>query len=123
MFRSIGCDAEIIDRVTTEILPEICVPAELAWIETLPGEQKALASTLIFTAKEAFYKCQFAVTEEWLGFEDVALDPVGWDYERREFTIAPVREVMICRQASMPLKGRFWFDDRLMIAGTWLTAE
>ena len=69
MFRSVGCDAEIIDRVTTEILPEICVPAELAWIESLCGDRKALASALIFAAKEAFYKCQFAVTEESARFQ------------------------------------------------------
>ena len=122
-FRSIGVDAEIVDRVTADLLPEICVASERAWVADLPRRRKALVSSLIFAAKEAFYKCQFAVTGEWLDFQDVALDRAGWDPEGWHFTIAPVRELAICRHASLPLTGTFWCDDRLMMAGICLPAD
>jgi 4'-phosphopantetheinyl transferase EntD len=122
-FRSVGCDAEIIGRVTSEILSQIGVPTELGWIGALPDERKALAGALIFAAKEAFYKCQFPVTEEWLDFQDVALNPESVDFESGEFTLAPVKQALISRHASMPLAGRFWSDDRLIITGIWVAAD
>ena len=51
----------------------ICTSAELEWLERQAPEERSLLATLIFSAKEAFYKCQFSLTHGWLGFRDVEL--------------------------------------------------
>ena len=69
---ALGLDSEVIGDVRAEIWPKICVPMEAAWIESLSGSERAAAVTLIFSAKEAFYKCQFPLVGERLHFHDVA---------------------------------------------------
>src|SRR5258706_16095138 len=48
----------------SELWRSICTPSETAWLGSLPDSERLAAATLIFSAKEAFYKCQFALTQE-----------------------------------------------------------
>jgi 4'-phosphopantetheinyl transferase EntD len=72
-FTSLGLDLEVAAEVKRELWRHICVPAELAWLESLPTAAQASAATLVFSAKEAFYKCQYPVTGERLKFADVCV--------------------------------------------------
>ncbi len=70
-FIALGIDTETAHAVQADLWPRICVPAELAWIDTLPAVDRPRAAALIFSAKEAFYKCQYPATGEPLSFSDV----------------------------------------------------
>lgn len=72
---AIGLDMEVVGSVTPDIWPIVCTAAESDWLSALPESAQALHAALIFSAKEAFYKCQFGLTGRWLDFQDVALDP------------------------------------------------
>ncbi|MFL6578407.1 MAG: 4'-phosphopantetheinyl transferase, partial [Povalibacter sp.] len=72
-FKSIGLDTESATAVDTDILHHVCTPQEAEWIEALPLQDRQRASSLIFSAKEAFFKCQFPITGRWVGFEEVAI--------------------------------------------------
>ncbi|MEO6601863.1 MAG: 4'-phosphopantetheinyl transferase superfamily protein [Polyangiaceae bacterium] len=70
-YNGVGIDVEyarILDAAITEriVFPADNVSAAFAAL--------ALAPALIFSAKEAFYKCQFCVSEQFLNFHDVAID-------------------------------------------------
>jgi 4'-phosphopantetheinyl transferase EntD len=67
----IGIDIEEVERCEAEILPIICTARELAALNRLPHPRRTHVGALIFSAKEAFYKCQFPVTGAWLNFHDV----------------------------------------------------
>jgi 4'-phosphopantetheinyl transferase EntD len=56
---ALGLDSEEVGDVRAEIWQSICVPIETAWIQSLPRSEQASAVTLSFSAKEAFYKCQY----------------------------------------------------------------
>lgn len=69
--RGIGIDIEEIERCEAGILAVICTERERATLNQLPRSQRLAIGTLIFSAKEAFYKCQFPVTSAWLNFHDI----------------------------------------------------
>jgi 4'-phosphopantetheinyl transferase EntD len=79
---ALGLDSEVVGDVHTEVWPSICVPIETEWIESLPASEQAAAVTLIFSAKEAFYKCQYPLVRERLNFHDVRVEAVAWGASR-----------------------------------------
>ncbi len=70
---TLGIDAEQIGRVTERLHRSIFVADERDYLAGLGPAERAQAATVMFGAKEAFYKAQFAVTGAWVGFHDVAL--------------------------------------------------
>ena len=72
--QALGLDTEVVGDVNVEIWPHICLPDEIAWIRSLPASEQAPAVTLIFSAKEAFYKCQYPLVRDPLGFHDVRIE-------------------------------------------------
>ncbi len=76
----------------------ICTAQELEVLEA-QDEAAALAdATLIFSAKEAFYKCQHTLTGEWLGFADLNIT-----IDAGQFTVQPTRTLQIASWLAPPL--------------------
>ena len=69
--RSVGIDIETIGRVEPKLWPTLFTEREAGYFRTLPPERVALENTLFFSAKESFYKCQYPLTQSWVGFQDV----------------------------------------------------
>ena len=70
--RALGIDLETGLRFKPGMERLVLLPAE---IETLPTQAgRALAATLRFCAKEAFYKMQYPLTGQRLGFHDARAD-------------------------------------------------
>ena len=88
---ALGIDTELAGAVSAELRPSICTPGELAWLDTLPLTQQGSAATLIFCAKEAFYKCQYPDTFEWVSFKDVEVYPREWGMSTGRFTLEAQR--------------------------------
>jgi 4'-phosphopantetheinyl transferase EntD len=110
--RALGLDAEPAQSVKPELWPRICTLQELAMLQA-QDEQSALASaTLIFSAKEAFYKCQYTLTREWLGFADIS---VTIDADR--FIVQATRSLQIAEQIPAPWHGRYRHEAGLVITG------
>ncbi len=74
--RSIGIDIERRERMHPGLWDRITTPAEQARLRSsqLPcGISPDDIHSIIFSAKEAFFKCQYPLTSRWLGFKDVEL--------------------------------------------------
>lgn len=72
--RSIGVDIELVERINMDLQKYICTPDETKWLGPLTiHEQKKLLS-LIFSAKECFYKCQYPISHTLLDFQDVTVN-------------------------------------------------
>jgi len=69
--RSVGIDIETIGRVEPKLWPTLFTEREAGYFRSLPPERAALETTLFFSAKESFYKCQYPLTQSWVGFQDV----------------------------------------------------
>ena len=112
--RSVGIDTEIAGSVKTELWRGICTPAETAWLRTLPESEQPAAATLVFSAKEAFYKNQFPLTQEFLGFHDVSVELPAWGDKRATFRIIANRSIDLERIAALPLHGQYLFHEQFI---------
>jgi 4'-phosphopantetheinyl transferase EntD len=114
---ALGLDSEVAGGVDIGIWGRICRPDELAWVHSLPESERGAAVTLIFSAKEAFYKCQYSVVRERLDFHDVSMEAAAWGASEGVFRIHPARTLAIGAHASLPMLGRYLFHERLVTAG------
>jgi len=75
-YAGVGIDVEPAAPLERAIAERIATEAEMNALGSL---SPLLAARLIFSAKEAFYKCQFYRTRQFLGFFDVSveLEPQG----------------------------------------------
>jgi 4'-phosphopantetheinyl transferase EntD len=107
--RSVGLDCEVIDSVDEELWSRICTPAEIERLAQLPPAQRGRQAALIFAAKEAFYKCQFTLTREWVGFEDVIIEPLEWPVTTGSLRINPQKTLPLAAGVVAALVSRFQF--------------
>jgi 4'-phosphopantetheinyl transferase EntD len=120
--RAVGLDSEVAGSVNAELWPSICTPSEIAWLGALPQPQQASAATLIFSAKEAFYKCQYPLLRERLGFHDARVEVLEWGAARGNLLIHATKRIALAEQAVLPLKGRYLFHEQFVSAGIGLAA-
>jgi 4'-phosphopantetheinyl transferase EntD len=70
---SLGIDVERVTAASTDIEELVCTPAERRWLDAQPAAQRGPHVRLFFSAKEAFYKCQYPLTRTYLDFQNVEL--------------------------------------------------
>jgi 4'-phosphopantetheinyl transferase EntD len=71
---AIGVDMEDWTRLRAKLEPSIL---NLEEIEALPSDasrDRQIAAAAIFSAKESFYKCQYPLTLQYLGFHDAKVE-------------------------------------------------
>jgi len=115
--RALGVDVEVVGDVGAELWPSICVAAETDWLASLPELERAPAVTLIFAAKEAFYKAQFPLVRERLHFHDVGIDMPVWSVSRGSFLVRPLRPIRVSEFVALPLRGEYGFFGDYAAAG------
>jgi len=100
--RALGLDVEPAASVKPELWHRICGPDELAAVQSQHASTAIETATLIFSAKEAFYKCQHTLTGQWLGFSDITIT-----IETNGFIVRPTRPLQITDQHPGPWRGKF----------------
>jgi 4'-phosphopantetheinyl transferase EntD len=117
----IGIDTERVSGVKPELWESICVAAEIAWLGTLAEEERVAAATLIFSAKEAFYKCQYPLTSQSLGFHDARVQTSNWNGLRRgTFTISTPPHISLAKCAPSPMSGEYLFHEEFVTSALCL---
>jgi len=112
-FRGLGIDSEVTGEVGKELWPKICGAQERLWLESLPCAERGAAATLVFSAKEAYYKCCYPITGERPGFHEVCILPDAWGAGRGTFRVQAA--------AGTPRQGRYLLAGALTSTGVaWL---
>ena len=119
--RALGLDCEVISSVDEDLWSRICAPAEVERLSLLPLEEQGRQAALIFAAKEAFYKCQFPLTHQWVGFEDVAVEPLDWPVPAGALRIIPINSLPLDEVSVAGLTCRFQFRDPWVLVGVALS--
>lgn len=119
---ALGIDSEVVGDVDLKIWPRISVPLEAAWVGSLPAPEQAAAVTLIFSAKEAFYKCQYPLGGERLGFHDARVEAVEWGASQGVFKIHAMRGIALSERVTLPMQGRYLFHEGYVTAGVGIAA-
>ena len=70
---SLGLDVEHAGKIKEDCWKLIFTRNELAWISSLSKDRWKENATLLFSAKECLYKCQYTISKKWLDFHDVTI--------------------------------------------------
>jgi 4'-phosphopantetheinyl transferase EntD len=114
--RAIGIDCEVVGSVKARVWRSICLPQEVLWLHSLPDSEQAAAATLIFCAKEAFYKCQYPLVRERLNFHDANVEVLDWGLSGGTLRIHASRRLALADHAALPLQGRYLFHEHFVTA-------
>ena len=120
---AIGMDSEEAQRVKPELWDSICVPEEIAWLTSLPESERAAGAAFVFSAKEAFYKCQYPLTEQFLGFHAARVQAREWGGARGSFTVSATRDIKFAAHARLPIRGEYLFHEQFVTAAVSLAAH
>lgn len=74
---SLGLDVEDLRELEPAMQTLVLTPAERRWVGAQPKAIQSVLPILIFSAKEAYYKCQYPITRGFLDFQDVGLS-IEW---------------------------------------------
>jgi 4'-phosphopantetheinyl transferase EntD len=109
-YASLGLDAERDKELSPEMIRMICTPQERA---NTPAQD----AIVYFAAKEAFYKCQYPLTRQFLEFQDVelTLDPTRTRFHARVLRALPNKPRWLDR-----LHGHILRRDGLVLCGVSL---
>lgn len=115
-YLGIGIDVELDLALPSELVERVCSSMERQRLDSLGDLAPGVAARLIFSAKEAVYKCQFPSTQTFLGFQDVALlvDPAG-SFEVEVLT------TRVPSLASRRMFGRWRRAQGFLLATAWMT--
>lgn len=109
-YGSIGIDAERTNRLTIDVWNHVFTATENYELMRLAPGLRERTAIVKFSAKEAFYKCQWPQTHQWIDFEEVAVD-VSFDGDSFGFfDISPQSNACQRRFDACELHGRFVFD-------------
>ncbi|MGJ5096583.1 4'-phosphopantetheinyl transferase family protein [Bradyrhizobium oligotrophicum] len=74
---SLGLDVEDLRELDPSMRDLVLTPAERQWLRGQPDALQPMLPIVIFSAKEAYYKCQYPLTRGFLDFQDVEL-AIAW---------------------------------------------
>jgi 4'-phosphopantetheinyl transferase EntD len=120
---ALGLDCELAGSVKTELWPHLFRDDETRWLRMLPPSEQAPAATLMFCVKEAFYKCQYPITRQWLSFHDAWVELPAWEAGQGAFNLYASRPIAFASHAELPLQGRYLFHEQFVTAGVALRAS
>lgn len=114
--RALGIDAELLGTVSPEMWNRLMTEREIHWLSQLDEGAATTWATVLFSVKEAFYKCQHSLTGEWLDFSDVTVIP-----EEGTFRVQPQRLIQLESLAPPPWTGRFVLHDNIALTGIYVS--
>ena len=107
-FPSLGFDIEMFGRLKRHLWTQILTYREQFWIRSLPNDKQDDSATLIYSAKECFYKYQYQITERWVGFEDVEIEV---NFGGSEFIINLQKDIPSLGKIKTTILGHFLYHE------------
>ncbi len=109
----LGLDVERVARMNDAVAARITTPDERAWLAQWPAAARRRGATLVFSAKEAAYKCLFPKLRRHLGFGDVSIQPQSDSI----FQVFLAPDTAAQAGLDEPWQGRYFFDRGLVFSG------
>jgi 4'-phosphopantetheinyl transferase EntD len=122
-FAGLGVDAEIVARVTPDLWRHAFTSDEVARFATVTYEERQALAAVAFSAKEAFYKCQYSVTGLWLDYCDVSVEITAEHDGRGAFRVAPANERARWTLGDRETTGRYRIERDLVVTGIAMRAQ
>jgi 4'-phosphopantetheinyl transferase EntD len=118
--RGLGIDAEMRGRVQEKLWSHIASEREIAWFRGATSAREAdERATLLFSAKEAFYKAQFCVSATFVGFHEVEL---SFDHSGG-FVVTVLSDIASAFARGTELAGRYVHLNDHVVTGLVISHE
>jgi 4'-phosphopantetheinyl transferase EntD len=122
---SVGLDAEELRVLEPGVASSILTPREQSWLSAQAPASRDDLVILFFSAKEAYYKCQYPITGRFLEFGDVEVEIASGlgRYEARvrhprsASPVSPASRVSLAPASLARLEGRFAYDGGRVLCG------
>lgn len=114
----IGFDIETVDRVSMNIARKVLTGAEATVLQNLPADEQKAFLALLFSAKEAVYKCLARVAPVHMGFHDAEVRKAGPSC----FEVRMSPEISHACPSCASLTGHYFFHDGCVFTGIALKA-
>jgi 4'-phosphopantetheinyl transferase EntD len=112
--RSLGIDAESDRGLTEDLWPSVLRDEERAHLATLPPSERVRTASLMFSAKECFYKLQYPLTGQFLDF---AAATIAVDAAAGAFEVTVRQDAGTVFRVGDTLRGRFACAEGLVVTG------
>ncbi len=108
-YLGIGIDVEDAEPLSERIAARVLTESEDAFLRRHDPADRLKLAKLYFSAKEAFYKCQYRQSQQFLGFEEVQLE---FDLSLQTFHAKLLVEATAFPQGVGEVEGRYtWSED------------
>ena len=118
MVAGVGIDLEIAEPLAPALMDRVCTAAEQTRLAAVAADRRGALAKLIFSAKEAVYKCQYPSTLAVLDFLDVEL-ALDLDGDSFRVVSAPAGVSADWRR----LQGRFVFSGDLILTSAVIASR
>jgi phosphopantetheine--protein transferase-like protein len=113
----IGLDIETVTRIGEKLWRRILTAEEYTLLDRQPIAETQQLAALIFSAKEAVYKCLAALVPQRIGFMDAIIVP---DLQKGSFEIHLKEVIAEQFPRELQLRGRFFFYEKAVFTGLTL---
>lgn len=114
-YRMLGLDLEKTTRLSRSAIERVVHPSEQSYVQS--GQKKA---TLIFCAKEAFFKAQFPVWQTHGNFHDLELSVDGGESGAMTIRNVSERFPQELRSLAPDIRFRFCYFEDFVVCVCWL---
>jgi len=119
--RGVGIDMETVSRVSSVIAGKILTRAEQAYLQCRPDPQeRQRLLALIFSAKEAAYKCLHPLVQRRIGFEDARIEECGPSRSVMRIHLSERVQEVLPEVRCLP--GRYCYFNDTVCTAVWLEA-
>ena len=119
VFAGVGLDAEGSEPVDQALIPMICTPPEISWLESVRAGAGRVAK-LIFSAKESIFKCVYPMAKTFLDFHDCRIE---LDLARGTFAATILRDDIPVLRPGARLSGHFAHNRSHLFTGVTVLAS
>ena len=113
----IGLDMETVTRIGEKLWRRILTTEERTWLDLQPAAESQQWAALIFSAKEAAYKCIAALVPRRIGFMDAVIVP---ELQEGAFAVHLKGSIAGDLPQGLQLQGRFFFFAGAVFTGLTL---
>ena len=113
----IGLDIETVARIGEKLWRQILTTEERTWLDRQPAAESQQWAALIFSAKEAVYKCIAALVPQRIEFMDAVIVP---DLQEGVFEVHLTGSIAGHLPKGLQLQGRFFFFAGVVFTGVTL---
>ena len=117
-FLGLGLDAEHWQHVDASVWAVVAAARDRRHVDALPECERPRRRALVFSAKEAFFKAQYAVSGAWVDFHDASVEVLGPD----RFDVLLISDVPGLGAAGARFGGRYGWRGPILLTGLSLDA-